>query len=166
MDSAAADMLQYALTASLGFYQRADTIARLLTSENVSDVMGRLPPTLLEEFTQFARDAYVPRGQRFAVTGSSVPRSSLDALRAWLGALDTAAALEAGQFIRADNVLRSLTDLTVTGPLRDRLSELNTRVRQGIDAGTRGMQTNTLPPAPPPSRDRPALECGFAGDRY
>src|ERR1700734_2923859 len=107
MDSAAADMLQYALTAPLGFYQRADTIVRLLTSENVGDVMGRLPPTLLEEFTQFARDAYDPRGQRFAVAGAAVPRPCLDALRAWLGARGAAAALDAGQFTRADGQIGS-----------------------------------------------------------
>ena len=33
MDSATADMLQFALAAPLGFYKRADTIVRLLTND-------------------------------------------------------------------------------------------------------------------------------------
>ena len=86
MDNVTADMLRYAVAAPLGLYTRADTIVRLLTNENVSEVMGRLPPPMMEEFVRFAREAYVARGPRFAVTGSVVPEPCLEALRAWLAA--------------------------------------------------------------------------------
>lgn len=77
-------MLEYALTAPLGFYQQADTIVRLLTAENVTEVMTSLPHEVRKQFIQFAREAYVPRGPRCAVSGSVVSEASLDALRAWL----------------------------------------------------------------------------------
>jgi hypothetical protein len=92
MDSATADMLQFALAAPLGFYKRADTIVRLLTNENVGEVMGRLPAPILAEFKRYALEAYVPRGPRFAVTGPVVPESNLEALRTWLAATEAAAA--------------------------------------------------------------------------
>jgi hypothetical protein len=79
-----AETLTYALTAPLGLYQQADTIVRLLTAENVAEVMSCLPHQVRANFVQFAREAYVPRGPRFAVAGSVVPESCLDALRTWL----------------------------------------------------------------------------------
>jgi hypothetical protein len=72
------------LTAPLGLYQQADTIVRLLTAENVTEVMSCLPHQVREKFVQYAREAYVPRGPRFAVSGSVVPESCLEALRTWL----------------------------------------------------------------------------------
>ena len=161
MDPRTDEMLQYALTAPLGFYEQADTIVRLLTSENVDEIMRSLPAEVCAEFMRFARDAYVPRGPRFAVKGSVVPESCLEALRAWLAARDLADALDLGQYFRAYYLARSADSPAVTGPLRDQLTRLRERALRGLDAAMSGAGTSPLPTSPPPQR--PEVASSFAG---
>lgn len=86
MDQRTAELLRYALTTPLGFYQQANMIVRLLAPDNVAEIMFELPVAVRDEFLEYARETYVPRGPRYAITGSTVPEANLEALRAWLAA--------------------------------------------------------------------------------
>jgi hypothetical protein len=84
VDPRTARALDDLLAPSTSFYQRADQLVRLLTRDNASTVMARLPRTFRDEFVTFAREAYEPRGARFVVAGPPLPEACLEALREWL----------------------------------------------------------------------------------
>ncbi len=68
-----------------GFYERVDRLARLLTPENVVDVMAMLSSQFRVEFIQFCETACSPRAPRSrrVVLGNPLPRSFFKALRTW-----------------------------------------------------------------------------------
>ena len=88
MDRLAVEELENVLDAQIGFYLRADRLVRMLTADNVADVMARLPASFRQEFVTFAHEVYAPRGERVAVAGRRLPESSIEALRGWLSAQD------------------------------------------------------------------------------
>jgi hypothetical protein len=88
MDRRTAEELDEVLEAPMGFYLRAGKLVRLLTADNVAEVMDRLPAPFREEFLPFAREVYLPRGPRVAVAGPPLSESSLEALRGWMFAND------------------------------------------------------------------------------
>ena len=83
LDKRTLTVLQYALGHPQSFYQRCDTIIRLLTPENVNRVMAFLPPWVRIEFIAFARKEYVSEN-RYEVNGPVVPKSCIKAFREWL----------------------------------------------------------------------------------
>jgi hypothetical protein len=78
--------------APLGFLLQADLIVRLLTRENVGEVMDRLPPAFREPFVAFAREAYLPEDGLIVLAGEPMPAASLDAVRLWFRQADAGAA--------------------------------------------------------------------------
>jgi hypothetical protein len=64
------------------FYGYADSVMRLLTVENVHEVMASLPADFREKFVPFAKETYLPRGERFVI-GRPLPDESFDAIRTW-----------------------------------------------------------------------------------
>lgn len=72
------------LAVEISFYLRADMIVRLLTQDNVDEIMAYLPTDLRSELVRFSREAYVPQGPRLVVKGSPLPEENLTAIRAWL----------------------------------------------------------------------------------
>ena len=88
MDQRTAEDLDDLLAAQIGYYLRADKLARLLTRETVSEIMDRLPLPFRDEFVRFAREVYAPHGKRLAVAGLPLPEPRLEVLREWLAAHD------------------------------------------------------------------------------
>jgi len=70
------------------FYGYADSVMRILTMENVHDVMASLPEDFREKFIPFAREVYLPQGGERFVIGRSLPDLSFDAIRAWFEGKD------------------------------------------------------------------------------
>ena len=66
------------------FYEQADALVRLLTQDNVSDVMGAIPMPFRADFRAFATEAFVPPGPRLVIAGPPLPASNLEALRGWI----------------------------------------------------------------------------------
>ncbi len=65
------------------FYGYANSVMRMLTVENVHEVMASLPTDFREKFVPFAREVYLPRGGERFVIGRPLPDLSLDAIRAY-----------------------------------------------------------------------------------
>ncbi len=91
MDAATTQMLDYVLTAPLGFYLKVDMLVRLLSSGNVAEIMERLPPDFRGRLVEFAREAYGlrPGVEMISIAGPPIPQSCVDALRAWIRSNDT-----------------------------------------------------------------------------
>lgn len=88
MNPRTAEDLQDLLAADVGFYLRADRLVRLLTLDNVDEIMAVLPAAFRDEFIAFARDAYAGDGEWLAIAGPPVPITGLEAVRSWLAATE------------------------------------------------------------------------------
>ncbi len=67
-----------------GFYERADALMRVLTIENVADVMASVPLPFRTDFKRFANEAYLPDGPLVLLSGAALPHECVAAVRAWL----------------------------------------------------------------------------------
>src|ERR1700689_2906537 len=83
MDPRTAEEVDSIIAAPLGFYLQADLVVRLMTRENVDEVMAHLPPAFREELVAFARGAYLPDDERIVVAGEAMPVSCFDAVGVW-----------------------------------------------------------------------------------
>jgi hypothetical protein len=66
------------------FCDQADALLRLLTPENVSQVMARVPWLFRREFAAFAREAYAAPGPIIVIAGPPPPPQGIEAVRVWL----------------------------------------------------------------------------------
>ena len=84
MDLRTAEHVAFVARATLGIGLQADLLMCLVTRENVTEVMESLPPAFRDEFVAFAREAYVPEGDRLVLSGSATSAEALGAIRSWL----------------------------------------------------------------------------------
>ncbi len=63
-------------------------VMRLVTMENVHDVIAHLEDPFRGDFLEFAREAYTPEGARIAVAGAPLGLGSLAAIRSWFQEVD------------------------------------------------------------------------------
>ncbi len=118
MSRETAKTLEFILEAPLGFYKRADMLLRLLTAENVGEVIAFLPAPFRSEFLEFARDTYRAGGAPVTVAGAPLPAASLEAIRGWLASEATVTPLQAA-FSRLAGTLELLERGAVPQAPRD-----------------------------------------------
>jgi len=80
--------------AEMSFYQRAQAVVRLLTLENVSELISRLPDTFRPEFVRYAEEVYAPTVGQHTVIGRPLAEASLTALRVWLQSVQSELVVE------------------------------------------------------------------------